>query len=404
MAANMKPKGISILGSTGSIGCNTLRVVESLGGEGFRVVALGAGHNVEILADQIAIHLPELVSVETEEVAHDLRARLFARNVDLPRIVIGEQGLIEVATHEQADCVVSATVGAVGFLPTLRALEAGKRVALANKETLVMAGELMTRAALASGAELLPVDSEHNALHQCLRGEQRSEVRRIVLTASGGPFRTKTRKQMQESTVAEALRHPTWNMGAKITIDSATLMNKGLEVIEAHWLFGFSADQIDIVVHPESVVHSMIELVDGSVIAQLGVTDMRHAIQYALTYPERHSSELPPLDLTALSALHFEAPDPERFPCISLAYRALREGGTLPAAMNAANEEAVKAFIDERISLIDIASVIEAVMDAHETQPATELAAILDADSSARLAAAAEIGKLSKPAPSLAKM
>ena len=210
--------------------------------------------------------------------------------------------------------------------PTLRALEAGKRVALANKETLVMAGELMTQAARASGAELLPVDSEHNALHQCLRGEKRSEVRRIVLTASGGPFRTKTKTQMQEATVAEALRHPTWSMGAKITIDSATLMNKGLEVIEAHWLFGFSPDQIDIVVHPESVVHSMIELVDGSVIAQMGVTDMRHAIQYALTYPDRQASELPSLDLTTLSALHFEPPDLDRFPCIALAYRALREG------------------------------------------------------------------------------
>jgi 1-deoxy-D-xylulose-5-phosphate reductoisomerase len=399
MSAKENPKGIAILGSTGSIGCNTLRVVESLGPDRFRVVALGAGHNVRTLADQIAKHLPELVSVETDEAAHDLRALLFEKDIDLPRIIIGEAGLIEVATHADAACVVSATVGAVGFLPTLRALEAGKRVALANKETLVMAGELMTQAARASGAELLPVDSEHNALHQCLRGEKYSEVRRIVLTASGGPFRTKTKKQMQESTVSEALRHPTWNMGAKITIDSATLMNKGLEVIEAHWLFGFAPDQIGIVVHPESVVHSMIELVDGSVIAQLGVTDMRHAIQYALTYPERHECELPPLDLTALSALHFEPPDHDRFPCVALAYRALREGGTLPAAMNAANEEAVRAFIEERICLTDIPLVIEAVMDRHETQPANELAAILAADESARLAAAQEIQKLAKPAP-----
>jgi 1-deoxy-D-xylulose-5-phosphate reductoisomerase len=403
MSVNTNPKGIAILGSTGSIGCNTLRVVESLGTERFRVVALGAGHNVAILADQIAKHLPELVSVETEEAAHDLRAKLFERDIDLPRIIIGEPGLIEVATHSQADCVVSATVGAVGFVPTLRALEAGKRVALANKETLVMAGELMTQAARASGAELLPVDSEHNALHQCLRGENPSEVRRIILTASGGPFRTKTKTQMQESTVSEALRHPTWNMGAKITIDSATLMNKGLEVIEAHWLFGFSPDQIGIVVHPESVVHSMIELVDGSVIAQMGITDMRHAIQYALTYPERHGCELPPLDLTALSALHFEPPDLDRFPCIALAYRALRAGGTLPAAMNAANEEAVQAFIDERISLTDIPLVIEAVMDCHHTQPATKLVAILEADESARLSAAVEIQKLAKPAPLLAE-
>lgn len=398
MTVNGNSTGVAILGSTGSIGCNTLRVIESLGGERFRVVALGAGHNVAILADQIAKHLPELVSVDTEEAAHDLRARLFEKDIDLPRIIVGEAGLIEVATHARADCVVSATVGAVGFVPTLRALEAGKRVALANKETLVMAGELMTQAARASGAELLPVDSEHNALHQCLRGEKQSEVRRIILTASGGPFRTKTKTQMQESTVSEALRHPTWNMGAKITIDSATLMNKGLEVIEAHWLFGFTADQIDIVVHPESVVHSMIELVDGSVIAQMGVTDMRHAIQYALTYPDRSGSELPPLDLTVFSALHFEPPDPHRFPCLALAYRALRTGGTLPAAMNAANEEAVQAFIDERISLTDIPSVIEAVMDRHHTESASQLAVILEADRSARLAAADEIQKLTKRA------
>jgi 1-deoxy-D-xylulose-5-phosphate reductoisomerase len=399
MGATTNQKGIAILGSTGSIGCNTLRVIESLGSEHFRVVALGAGQNVETLADQIAKHLPELVSVETEEAAHDLRARLFERDIDLPRIVVGEAGLIEISTHPQADCVVSATVGAVGFVPTLRALEAGKRVALANKETLVMAGELMTQAAQASGAELLPVDSEHNALHQCLRGEKRSEVRRIILTASGGPFRTKSKTQMKESTVSEALRHPTWNMGDKITIDSATLMNKGLEVIEAHWLFGYSADQIDIVVHPESIVHSMIELVDGSVIAQMGATDMRHAIQYALTYPERHGTELPPLNLAALSALHFESPDLDRFPCLALAYRALREGGTLPAAMNAANEEAVQAFIEERINLTEIPVVIEAVMDQHQTQPATTLAAILDADESARLLATSEIMKLAKPAP-----
>jgi 1-deoxy-D-xylulose-5-phosphate reductoisomerase len=392
----MHSKGIAILGSTGSIGCNTLRVVDSLGGRRLRVVALGAGRNIDTLADQIARYLPEVVSVETETAAQDLRARLFGRNVDLPRIVVGEAGLVEVATHPDADCVVSATVGAVGFVPTLRALEAGKCVALANKETLVMAGELMTRAAKKSGAQLLPVDSEHNALHQCMRGEQRGEVRRIVLTASGGPFRTKNQAEMKEATVAEAMRHPTWSMGAKITIDSATLMNKGLEVIEAHWLFGFGPDEIGILVHPESVVHSMIEMVDGSVIAQMGVTDMRHAIQYALTYPERHSCELPPLDLAAMSTLHFEAPDLERFPCISLAYRALREGGTLPAAMNAANEEAVRAFIEERICLTEIPLVIEAVMDCHSIQPALDIDTILEADRSGRLAAGFEIEKLEK--------
>ena len=399
----MNPKGVSILGSTGSIGCNTLRVVEALGGKRFRIVALGAGRNIDTLADQIARHLPQVVSVETEAAAHHLRALLFDRDVDLPRIVIGEEGLIEVATHTEADCVVSATVGAVGFVPTLRALEAGKRVALANKETLVMAGELMTRAAKQSGAELLPVDSEHNALHQCLRGEKHSEVRRILLTASGGPFRKKSKAEMHDATVSEALHHPTWNMGAKITIDSATLMNKGLEVIEAHWLFGFQPDQIGIVVHPESVVHSMIELIDGSVIAQMGITDMRHAIQYALTYPDRHSCELPPLDLTTLAGLHFESPDLERFPCIPLAYRALREGGTLPAAMNAANEEAVRAFIEERIALTDIPLVIEAVMDGHTAIPIRDLQTILSTDRLARSAAHAEIERIAKPKEMLAE-
>ncbi|HEU4710190.1 MAG TPA: 1-deoxy-D-xylulose-5-phosphate reductoisomerase [Pyrinomonadaceae bacterium] len=392
----MSNTGVAILGSTGSIGCNTLRVVESLAAKRMRVVALGAGSNVERLADQVATFLPEVVSVDSETAAHDLRARLFERDVDLPRIVTGEAGLIEVATHPQADCVVSATVGAVGFVPTLRALEAGKRVALANKETLVMAGELMTRAAKQSGAELLPIDSEHNALHQCLRGERADEVRRIVLTASGGPFRTKNKAEMKQASVAEAMRHPTWNMGAKITIDSATLMNKGLEVIEAHWLFGFGPDRIDILVHPESVVHSMIEMIDGSVIAQMGVTDMRHAIQYALTFPERHSCQLPPLDLTAISGLHFEPPDLERFPCIALAYRALREGGTLAAAMNAANEEAVSAFLDERICLTEIPHIIESVMDAHTKQAALDIETILETDRTARLVALSEIDKRAK--------
>jgi 1-deoxy-D-xylulose-5-phosphate reductoisomerase len=390
--------GVAILGSTGSIGCNSLRVIESLTTTRMRVVAMAAGTNVERLADQIATHLPELVSVDTEAAAHDLRAMLFARNIDLPRIVTGDAGLVEVATHADADCVISATVGAVGFLPTLKALEMGKRVALANKETLVMAGELMTQAAKKSGAELLPVDSEHNALHQCLRGERREEVRRIILTASGGPFRTKNKAEMKRASVSEAMRHPTWNMGAKITIDSATLMNKGLEVIEAHWLFGFGPEEIDILVHPESVVHSMIEMVDGSVIAQMGVTDMRHAIQYALTYPERHSCQLPPLDLTAVSGLHFEQPDHDRFPCIKLAYRALSEGGTLPATMNAANEEAVSAFLGERICLTEIPQVIETVMNAHSNQPAKDIQTILEADHHARLAAVSTIEKLEKAA------
>jgi 1-deoxy-D-xylulose-5-phosphate reductoisomerase len=391
----MQNKGVAILGSTGSIGCNTLRVIESLAPGQLRVVALAAGQNVVRLADQVAAHLPEVVSVESEIAAHKLRELLFQRDIDLPRIVIGEQGLVEVATHPKADCVVSGTVGAVGFVPTLRALEAGKRVALANKETLVIAGELMTRAAKASGAELLPVDSEHNAVHQCLRGERREEVKRIILTASGGPFRTKDKSEMKQATVSEAMKHPTWSMGAKITIDSATLMNKGLEVIEAHWLFGFEADEIGILVHPESVVHSMIELIDGSVIAQMGITDMRHAIQYALTYPERQACKLPALNLTNVSSLHFEEPDLDRFPCIGLAYRALATGGTLPAAMNAANEEAVAAFIDERIYLTEIPLVIQAVMDCHSPKPVDSIETVLEVDRWARASAVEEIEKLS---------
>ena len=399
----MSSQGVAILGSTGSIGCNTLKVVESFADERFRVVALGAGRNTARLAEQVERHGPELVAVEDETSAEELLAELARRGVKAPRVETGEAGLVHIATHEAAHTVVSATVGAVGFVPTLRALEAGKRVALANKETLVMAGELMTRAAAAAGAEILPVDSEHNALHQCLRGERREEVRRLILTASGGPFRGATRRAMEEATVAEAMRHPTWRMGAKITIDCATLMNKGLEVIEAHWLFGFDAERIDIVVHPESVVHSMVELVDGSVIAQMGVTDMRHAIQYALTYPERRASTaLPPLDLTKLSALRFEQPDRERFPCIGLAYRALKGGGTLPAAMNAANEEAVSAFLAGHLRLTDIPRVIEGVMDAHDARPVRALSDVLGADAEARARAREQIAGLARASESAA--
>ncbi len=396
----MASKGIAILGSTGSIGCNTLRVVESLG-EQFRVVALGAGCNVEKLAEQIRRHEPHVVSVESESYARELAELLRARRTKAPAIRVGEAGLIEVATSAEVEIVVSAIVGAIGLVPTLAALKKGKRVALANKETLVMAGELVTQVARESGAELLPIDSEHNAIHQCLRGEKREEVRRLVLTASGGPFRSKTPREMEEATVEDAMQHPTWTMGAKITIDSATLMNKGLEVIEAHWLFGFKGEEIDVVVHPESVVHSMIELVDGSIIAQMGVTDMRHAIQYALTYPERQPSTIPPLDLARLSVLNFEAPDRKRFPCLDLAYKALRAGGTLPACLNAANEVAVEAFLENRLRLTDIPRVVDRVMREHETQSAScDLGVILTADREARVAARSEIERLEIGEPS----
>lgn len=383
MPEKYRKRQVSILGSTGSIGVNTLRVIESFPEE-FEVAALGAGGNVALLAEQIERFRPRLVSVGDEAGVERLLAELRQRRLNPPRIGVGVDGLVEVATCEGVETVIGAVVGALGLLPTYRALELGRRVALANKETLVIAGQLMTAVAARSGAELLPVDSEHNALHQCLRGETRHEVKRIILTASGGPFRNARREDIEQATPAQALRHPTWQMGAKISIDSATMMNKGLEVIEAHWLFGYGPDEIEVIVHPQSVVHSMVELVDGSVIAQLGVTDMRHAIQYALTWPARRPSALPRLDLAALSRLEFFAPDEERFPCLALAYRALRAGGTMPAVLNAANEVAVNAFLEERIPFGEIPILIEAACAAHLPQPVTDLETVLGADVWAR--------------------
>jgi 1-deoxy-D-xylulose-5-phosphate reductoisomerase len=375
-------RSVSILGSTGSIGCNTLKVIKHLGD--IRVVAMAAGRNIAAFSEQIAAFRPALVSVESEALAEELLQELHRLECPVPKIEIGANGLIAVATHPESDTVVSATVGAVGFVPTLKAIEAGKRIALANKETLVMAGEMMTAAAKRSGVEILPVDSEHNAIHQCLRGERASEVKRLILTASGGPFRNKTREQIQNATRGEALNHPNWKMGDKITIDSATLMNKGLEVIEAKWLFGFDADQISVVVHPQSIVHSMIEMVDGSVIAQLGVTDMRHAIQYALTYPERKPNCVPPLDLTSLSGLEFEEPDLDRFPCLQLAYEALQAGGTMPTVLNAANEVAVRSFLDGEIKLPEIAEINRSAMGSHKMRKAADIGTIITADRTTR--------------------
>jgi 1-deoxy-D-xylulose-5-phosphate reductoisomerase len=378
------PTKVAILGSTGSIGRNTLRVIDALG-EGFRVTALGAGRSVELLAEQVRAYRPELVSVGGPDEAAAL-ARLLGDGPQ-PEILHGVDGLVAVAAESGADTVVSAAVGSLGLLPTYRALERGCRVALANKETLVVAGELMTAKARETGAELLPVDSEHNALHQCLRGERADEVRRLVLTASGGPFRETPLEALRTVTREQALNHPTWRMGDKITIDSATLMNKGLEVIEAHWLFGFPADQIDIVVHPQSIVHSMVELCDGSVLAQMGVPDMRHAIQYALTYPRRLASPCGRLDLLALGGLEFFAPDMERFPAVGLAYDALRAGGTHPAALNAANEEAVAAFLAGEIDFLGVPRVVAQVLEAHDGRAADSLDAVLEADAWARRAA-----------------
>ena len=373
-------KGLSILGSTGSVGTNVLRVVDAFP-ERFQVVGLAGGANVERLAEQVARYRPRVVSVATVEARESL-ARLVALGETV--VGVGTEGMVAVATHTEARVVVAAAVGAVGLVPTYRALEAGKDVALANKETLVMAGELMVGQATAKGGRLLPIDSEHCALHQCLDGRKPGEVRRLVLTASGGPFRTRPRDTFGSITPTEALNHPTWSMGRKITIDSATLMNKGLEVIEARWLFGVTAERIEVLVHPQSVVHSMVEFVDGTVLAQLGVTDMRLPIQYALSHPERWDAAIPGMDLARPMSLDFDLPDKARFPCLGLAYRALEAGGSMPAVLNAANEEAVAAFLDERIPFTAIPESIAAVMDAHTPRPVSGLEGVLEADAWAR--------------------
>ena len=381
-------KGISVLGSTGSIGRNTLQIVDHL--KDLRVVALAAGRNVELLAEQCRRYRPELVSVLDADAANALR-ELLSGEPEMPVIVTGTEGMIEAAVHPQAEIVVSAAVGAAGLEPTLAAVEKGKRVALANKESLVIAGELITNAAVLSGAEILPVDSEHNAIHQCLAGTKNGDLRRLILTASGGPFRTWEKEKIAKASVAEALAHPNWKMGDKISIDSATLMNKGLEVIEAKWLFGVEADRISVIVHPQSVVHSMIELIDGSIIAQMGVTDMRHPIQYALTWPARRENCTEPLSLSKIGSLCFEEPDLARFPCLQLAFDALAAGGTMPAVLNAANEIAVQAFLDQKIAFADIARINADVMAGHTAEPASSLDRVLAADRSARIAAAARI-------------
>jgi len=373
-------KGISILGSTGSVGTNVLRIVDAFP-DRFEVVGLSAGGNVTKLAEQVARHRPRVVSVSSAE-AH----RALSRLVDLSgvRVGVGEDGMVGVSTHEDARTVVASAVGAVGLVPTYRALEAGKDVALANKETLVMAGELMRVQSGAKGGRLLPIDSEHCALHECLDGRRMQDVRRLLLTASGGPFRNRPKATFDGITPAEALNHPTWSMGRKITIDSATLMNKGLEVIEARWLFDVPASKVEVLIHPQSVIHSMVEFVDGTVLAQLGVTDMRMPIQYALSYPDRWQAAIPGMDFTRPMRLDFDVPDHDRFPCLGLAYRALEGGGTLPAVLNAANEEAVAAFLDGRIPFTAIPESIAETMEAHPPAPISALEDVLAADAWAR--------------------
>ncbi len=378
-------KVLSILGSTGSIGVNALKVVSNLPKE-FRIAALSAGRNVPLLASQIEQFCPEIASSGDEQVSEELQSLLRQRGYPMAhtRFVHGMEGHIEASCHPPSTMVLSAISGAAGLLPTYYALEKGKSIALANKETMVMAGELMMQMSSEQQVEILPVDSEHNAIHQCLRGGRREEVKRLILTASGGPFRETPQELLSSVTPEQALNHPTWRMGKKITIDSATLMNKGLEVIEASRLFLVSADEISIVVHPQSVVHSMVEYVDGSILAQMGHTDMRIAIQYALTYPERWLSPLPPLNICQMPKLEFHEPDMGKFPCLNLAYRALRAGGTAPTVLNAANEIAVEAFLNKTIRFQEIACIIESTLDLHQPKPASNLDAILKADAWSR--------------------
>jgi 1-deoxy-D-xylulose-5-phosphate reductoisomerase len=379
-------KHISILGSTGSIGVSTLNIIGHYPGR-FKVVGLAAGSNVALLEEQCRRFRPQAVSLK-----HEADARLLKRRLgEAIQVGWGAEGLIKVATLEQAQMVVSALVGIVGLMPTLAAIEAGKDIALANKEILVMAGELLVKQAVSAGVRLIPIDSEHSAIFQCLQRVDKGEVARIILTASGGPFANLLTSELAAVTPEEAVRHPTWKMGKKISVDSASLMNKGLEVIEAQWLFDIGVDKIQVLIHPQSIVHSMVELIDGSLIAQLGITDMRIPILYALSYPERLPNPLPPLDLTRTAGLTFSRPDRERFPCLDYAYEAARTGGTQPAVLNAANETAVKAFLDKEIGFADIAYIVKRTMDNHQPQALSSIQQALAADAWARREAKSQL-------------
>jgi 1-deoxy-D-xylulose-5-phosphate reductoisomerase len=374
-------KRVTILGATGSIGLRTLEIVSSFSDE-FAVAGLAArGSNVERVADICRKYNPKAVAL-LDAAAVDQLARLLP--APRPELLVGAEGMVAVARDVDADVVVSALVGGAGLLPTMAAIEAGRTMALANKETLVMAGSLMTAAAKRRGVPLLPVDSEHSAVFQCLVGHNRGDVHRILLTASGGPFREWPHDKFAAITVEDALKHPTWKMGAKITIDSATLMNKGLEIIEARWLFDVPSDKVQVIVHPQSVVHSMVEYVDGSVIAQLGVPDMGIPILYALTYPERRPTPAARLDLTRTGALTFFEPDSAKFPCLRLARTALEVGGTAPVILNAANEVTVAAFLDRRLPFNDIPALIERALDRLEQGPLTSIEQCVGVDAEAR--------------------
>ena len=370
-------KNISILGSTGSIGRNTLDIVARNPAR-FAVPALAAGRNLSLIKRQIDKFRPEVVSVIDGEHADRLGDML--GHPVVPKILSGDNGYREIASWKKIDMVVSAISGAAGLLPTIEAIDAGKDIALANKETMVMAGELVVDRAAARGVAIIPVDSEHNAIFQCLKGHNKNEVKRLILTASGGPFLTLPIEQFANISVEDALRHPNWEMGRKITIDSASMMNKVLEIIEASWLFDTHIDRIDVCVHPQSIVHSMVEYVDGSVIAQMGVPDMKGPIAYALSYPERLPGVVEPLDLTSVGTLDFIPPDSGRFPALELAYVAAAMGGSAPAVLNASNEVAVEAFIEKKIGFEDIVSIVKGVLESHTTKELADVKDVLDAD------------------------
>lgn len=383
---------ISLLGSTGSIGTKVLDVVRRSKGQ-FSVNGLAAGENLELLAEQIRQFRPDVVSVMTAELADQVRSMTGLADTG---VLYGKEGYIEVATVDDADLVISAMVGAAGLIPTLAALEAGKDVALANKESLVTAGSLVTSVAREKGVALIPIDSEHSAIFQCLRGHRKEDVRRLVLTASGGPFKDRNKEELVKVTPEEAVKHPKWSMGTKISVDSATLMNKGLEVIEARWLFDISVDRIDVVVHPQSIIHSMVEFIDGSVLAQMGIPDMRVPIAYALAWPGRLELDIPSLNLIESGSLTFEMPDLEKFPCLGLAYDAARRGGTATTALNAANEVAVDAFLQGRMGFTAIQEVVREVIEAFPVEDIRDLDDVLKADALARLRAEGIIVEKSK--------
>ena len=375
-------KKITLLGSTGSIGCSTLDVVEN-NPDRFRIVALVAGENTELLLKQIEKFRPKVVAVKSKEAALKLRTALTAKN--RVKILYDVEGMREAAAHPSADIVVSAISGSAGLIPTLAAIEAGKDIALANKETMVLAGEIVTQKALKKRIKIIPVDSEHSAIFQCLEGSRRENLRRIILTASGGPFLNFTARQLQQVTLQQTLRHPKWKMGKKITIDSASMMNKGLEIIEAKWLFDMDMQAIDVLIHPQSIVHSMVEFVDGAFLAQMGVPDMKIPIAYALTYPGRIAGNSAPLNLAKEKTLEFYPPDARKFPCLDIARQAGIDGGTAPAVLNAADEIAVEAFMRKTVRFVDIPVIIEKVLKEHKTIKKHTLEDILDADRWARL-------------------